>query len=389
MTYDFKKFINTIEYLKIKPSSSGLNYLKNNLNSFFKDCKCEEVIYNNNADGPFYGMYVIPMYGVDLDTIATSKEQRRITRYVIDIDSKLFNPILDLNSLEVLAILLHEVGHIVNDTIALQKVSRVLNYEIAKTGVRLVPNDIGDNDDKEIRNKLSDILLTKTLRNMTSIFEKNKEEFLADKFVIDCGFGSDLQSAFEKIIKFKPMDKTKNKFVNLIWYVSIRSSLKGRLNDINKILSDGEKMEGSKTIKKLMSNSIDTFKKILYKKTPSFIGGKAMDMEKLEEAYSGITEASSFFQKLKFNSIKYFEDDLYEFKLRVSSIDNENDALDILRSINIRIGLLSEYIETDITEYAKTKSIALKTKYEELRETILKNSTFKKSTYGLYVKYQY
>ena len=76
---------------------SGLRTLKNELNRFFKDSTCKEVLYTNNNDKMFFGMKTIAM--IDADDIyeyLIDDEPVRIGKYIIEIDSHLLNPVLGI-----------------------------------------------------------------------------------------------------------------------------------------------------------------------------------------------------------------------------------------------------------------------------------------------------
>ena len=61
INYDFTIMKKCMQSIKISPNSSNLNNLKNELNRFFKDSKCMDVIYTKNTDKLFFGMCVMPV----------------------------------------------------------------------------------------------------------------------------------------------------------------------------------------------------------------------------------------------------------------------------------------------------------------------------------------
>ena len=56
--YDFSVFLDIFKRMKDKcgATPSDLNTLKNELNRFFKDSTCKEVMSTNNTDKMFFGM---------------------------------------------------------------------------------------------------------------------------------------------------------------------------------------------------------------------------------------------------------------------------------------------------------------------------------------------
>ena len=60
ISYNFERFERIFSDLMKSKSPQNLRALKDELNRFFKDSKCEEVIYTNNNDNAFFGMCVLP-----------------------------------------------------------------------------------------------------------------------------------------------------------------------------------------------------------------------------------------------------------------------------------------------------------------------------------------
>lgn len=102
INYDFTTFISTFSKIMMasKAEPEDLQSLKVELNRFFDDSKCKEVIYTTNTDKMFFGMKIIP--AIDADDIydyLVDDEQTRIDKYIVEFDSKLFDPIIGLTSL--------------------------------------------------------------------------------------------------------------------------------------------------------------------------------------------------------------------------------------------------------------------------------------------------
>lgn len=378
--YNFDRFISIMSNIKQKATPSVLNDLKNELNKFFKESKCTEVIYTNNTDKLFFGMCVIPSLPTNNSYLNSVREGKviRFESYILELDSKLFSPMLGLTSRELTAILLHEVGHIVNNTAASRVLCDNFNYHIAKEGISITYSEVNDNM------PLFDLAILKALRNVTSIFEKNAEEYKADEFVVACGFGKDLDSAFSKILATKGKinsDVKKNKFLVLIWTLSVFKDIKHRRTQIIRTMEDAKLAEGSELFKRRYDNVIKFMKSYTFRKCED--GSVAAFTE-----LTGI--ASEFIKKLKFSSLKSLEDDFYEFQIRISNIDDQVEAMDILRSINMRISLIEEYIQQEGEAISKSDQDKMKTllsKYKTMREELVKKGNYDKGMYGLFVRY--
>src|SRR5574344_969576 len=105
--FDFSKIESVMMYMEADHSSSKLNLLKSELNRFFSKAKCRQIIYTNNTDKLFFGMRVYPdVTGDDVTNILEGDKTEMIEGYYIEMDSKLFNPMLGLDEKEYTAILL-------------------------------------------------------------------------------------------------------------------------------------------------------------------------------------------------------------------------------------------------------------------------------------------
>lgn len=175
--YDFSEFIQILNNIDNHGGrSSDLNRLKNELNRFFKGQKCKEVIYTKNTDKVFFGMSVSPiMKDDDIVMILNSDEKYIINEYYLELDSKLFDVGLGLTSRELLAVLLHEVGHMVNTSEPVDNAREALDLYLAKTKSTL---DIAESINQKA---ILGFGLRDVMRKTISIFEKDQaEEITAD-----------------------------------------------------------------------------------------------------------------------------------------------------------------------------------------------------------------
>ena len=127
--YNFNEFIEILNDIRYGiGKSSDLNRLKNELNRFFKGQRCREILYTKNTDKVFFGMCVSPiMMDEDVVMILNSDEPYMVKEYYLELDSKLFDSDLNLTNTELLAILLHEVGHMVNTTEQVENARQTLD----------------------------------------------------------------------------------------------------------------------------------------------------------------------------------------------------------------------------------------------------------------------
>jgi len=67
INYDFGEFHNVFESMRTKSNATPdeLKTLKYELNRFFDDSTCKDVLYTNNLDNMFFGIKIIPMIDAD------------------------------------------------------------------------------------------------------------------------------------------------------------------------------------------------------------------------------------------------------------------------------------------------------------------------------------
>lgn len=368
--YDFTDLEKALSKLYTNQSYSTLNDIKKELNRFFKDSNCEQVIFTNNTDKFFFGMCVIPILKDEtaVDKIIASEEKVRLYRYYVEIDSKLL--LLGLNPSELTAVLLHEVGHMVNNGEPIEELRKNIDVYF----------DTYDTNVDSVQLKKAEPLIkygiTDALRKLTSIFYRRDEEIIADQFVVACGYGEELESAFKKISKnsFKINKEVTNKFIVLKWSFNIYKELKwGRIRALH-VMKDSLSLTSSKLEKKQINDVIDVLndKKVL-----------------VDESY---VHEFGFFstlrRKMRAGGIRDLEDELYEYNIRVKNVDDEEEALAIIRRINSRIAIIEDYIssEENLSEQDRKRWFNLIDKYRLLRDQLSNKTTYSEKYYGLFTK---
>lgn len=371
--YDFNDFNRIMGSIREKePTGSVLVELKSELNSFFKDSVCADVLYTENTDKLFFGMCVMPV--IDRDNvyeILQGTDMVRINKYYLELDSKLFLPTLDLTNRELTAILLHEVGHLVKDTVPMDELRKNLDVYLAKED-----DNIKISDSIHYRELLV-FGIKDTLRKITSLFEREEDEFIADEFVVACGFGNELESAFEKIVKngFTINKNVTNKFITFAWTLRLYKDVKMRRIPALRSLRRGRELSSSRLEKREIDNAIGRLERI-------------DDDALLETGFNIGGKFSETIRNMKVKGIRSLEEDLYEYSLRSKNTEFQDESLMLIRQINIRIAIIDDYIATEqLEERDKKRWFDLLDKYIKLREEISRKSTYKDRYSRLYIEY--
>ena len=198
ISYDFTDLANIFDgaIARGKLNSSDLSAIKRELNRFFKDSTCLQVYYTDNTDKMFFGIIVNAT--IDSEKIydyLMGKEDIRISKYSLEYDSNLFNPLLGLTAREIVALTLHEVGHVVNDITPIADARKCLDEYIAKTG-----DPVRMSDSYHYREILAFALRDFVSKDRSAFYSNSVDEVLADDFVRMYGFAKDLESAMNKIL---------------------------------------------------------------------------------------------------------------------------------------------------------------------------------------------
>ena len=365
INYDFREMEIICEQILDDPSYTNLKNLKNELNKFFKDAICKDIIYTKNTDKLFFGMSVVPTIDDDMVAdIVNGENSVRFDAYYIELDSKLLEPTLGLDRKELLAILLHEVGHMVKDTQPVDEVRKCIDVYMLKNNEHIVLNDSVN---------YREILrygITSTLRKVTSIFERKDDEIIADEFVFACGYGEELSTALKKISKngFLINKNVKDKMIVLSWVLRLYKEVKFRRIPALRTLRKGQEMTASKLEIKQMKKVEDSLKRIDDSSLLEASGFIDSVKQKIDAGRRAIT----------YRGIKSFEDELYEYNMRVKNIYDEDDALVLLRSLNTKISILSDYVTNEqMSEKERERWYRVLDQYYKVRDELSKKKLYK------------
>lgn len=380
INYDFSSFDSDMVRLKSDQSKSTLDNIKRDLNDFFKDSECKEVIFTKNTDKMFFGMstYAI-MTDYDTKKVITDDEPCRINKYYVEIDSKILD--IGLTSKELTAVLLHEVGHLVNDSSPVSEIRNSLDEYLSDIGDEIRLSELSSNQFKYFKFAIQD-----SLRRITSITTKNDQEILADEFVFMCGYGKELQSAFKKIKTNVPYMGATKTLLGLSYVLKVYKDIGiHRLRAIS-TLNKLENMTGSELEKRCYDEgikSLRTLKEVKHECNVIY--------DRIVISENGIvneSEDGGLVYKIRHGGLKGIEDDLYEFNIRIKNVETEEDAMLILRQMNTRMSVLDDFLTYgNASPKEKERWERVYNKYYDLREEMSKKTIYNKKQYGLWYDY--
>lgn len=385
--YNFNKIITPLKTLAgtedtvslpINIKNNCLNEIKDGLDEFFMDFKCEEVLYTINTDTPMFGIFIKPIWfnPDDIVKLYTADiyidEKKVFEKYSVEIDSKL-SAILSPD--EVCSLLIHDLNELLScDSIFVIRslIDSIIAYSNTAIDIQHIASSA----------LLFKMIIELTLHNITSVLVKDPNTVQgANEFIKGYGLGDSFISALVELSRHKNMGAEalmmlKPTFL-LNWYFMIYKNAK--LNqtvssDIMKSIS----IEGSTLVKRSMRRALDNL----------------IIVSDVDSAYiNSITESATKHKKglvyqMKRGGLKSLEEDLYEYEMRLRNVDTQEEAILLMRQINSRISILDDYIndaDSDKTDNDRWKDVY--EQYRKIRSELSRKTVYDKKMYGLFIDY--
>lgn len=357
---------------KSKKCSDGTLELMKVLNRIFIDMSCNEVILTNNTDNDFFGVMIVLSslqdYIIDECQLGNHKPN-----YRIEIDSKLFDPVVGMSIPEICTVILHDIDQTINS-------AAIDNIRTACEAICCGLNIKGELGELIRHSKNTDALFCYAAseamwRNTSLCAKPDSGLILATEFIRFNNMTENFDSAFEKIQKLRPVLDKENTYpmLSLNWYFYwLNASTKYDTLPVY-------------TLKQTLAATGSILLKRLIKVCLELLSGN------IDYRYSYIEEATkkkSLVARIKLDGMKSLEDDLFEYSMRVKNIDDENSAILLMRQINNRIGMIDDYLaEEELSEHERKRWEKLYDKYDKLREEMIKKPIYSRKMYGLFVDY--
>ena len=278
---------------------------------------------------------------------------------IIEIDPiLLWSKTINLTPAELTAVLLHEVGHYgIHSYEFICKVRTALIISLSRLGLRglALVKALTYN----IWAGLGILLVSELMVGSRCTGIKYAEETLADRFVIERGYGNELQSVLGKLIEARYMERydvaqfRKNEDKDLIdksnvvfnMSLNIISQLDGRKDEVRRMLSLGvEKSKGSPTLSMYMKEFVDgLFDDIHPSKLMNMLSRNKAIRESLEIQADVLAEG--LIDKLFGRKKSIGARDLDSLRIEVEMVNDYYDKIDVVDKIHAHIGATVKYIE--------------------------------------------
>ena len=378
LSYNFDnlcKGIASLSYDDKAYHKKALDTIKSELNLFFKDFICTEVLLTENTDHDFFGIQVLPMFkSLDtMDILFDPDSNIKFDHYLLEFDSKLFNG--DFTARQLAALLIHDINKL-NTPSLIKEIIFMMDHISLSKGTNIKKEDILNNKEFFL------FTIQDTARKLTSAFEYIPSDLsFADDFIRSYGLNKDYEDGMFgiKACRNNLKDQLCSTSITMNWFIEKHKDLSPECHkDLVNDFRDAVQFAGSKLVRRSINNIIN---RLVSFRSPGEY-----------RYYRTITEASkkkvSLATQIKQNGLKSLEDDVYEYRMRIKNVDSENEAINIVRQLNNRMGIISDYLENEeLTDFERERFYKLYDKYDDLREELSKKAIYNRKMYGLFVDY--
>lgn len=375
--YDFNDLLTIIDSLKQDADPDVLRNFAYELNMFFRDVKCEGVLYTNNTDLDFFGVYVQPVLKEkDVYPLLISDYTTTIEKYYVELDSKLFNPLLGLTNREILAIILHDIGSMINSSGPIDRAVKEIDLYLDTT------NDVLRTTDNVNYVAILTFGLKDLLHKLTSIFTADlTSNVVIDDFIMSCGFINELNSAISKLKKFGYLNMFSeggSPSAIIAWTIRIYNDIKGQRIRTIRLLRKAASYTPVRLVKREMNHMITALSRI-------------DDSSILESVFDDVKmKYQSMTKKFTMSSIKDIEEDYYDYAVTLQNVNDEDDALLLLHRINSRMSVIDGILNDDkpqISDRERKAFADLYERYNKLRNDVVAKKVYKRNYRRIYVNY--
>lgn len=395
MEEDFARLIET----KGKDKQAA-ERIQRTVNRLFKIDATVEVVENKHQE--FFGMAVYPDKSlVDLiisELVHEGPKENRFSTieklwgsnsiWHVEIDELILTDRnLNVNPAEMVAILLHELGHVAFSNTTVTRITRVVNYRVVKLNhkVRSIlkwPR----------ARKLLDLVVVEACNVKNFVTDPLKEERYADQYAYDFGYGEQLQAFIQKLLEVqgnksinrteKEMDQDVDTMVQ--WTLENVAELEFRKNKLKKLLETEVRRTPSKYVHDILTTIKNSF--FANDEKELYLGAvkEAQVMKEYEgfrnvkESYNDLTDEFGRIKRLKqididmlqmsLNKIKTLDDKLYlldQIKEKLDILDASQDMYDM--NEGKRVLIPQTYIDGFRKQLENLRESTMKTKVNTYR----------------------
>ena len=218
MNYNFDNLCKGIASLSYDDKAfhrQALNTIKSELNLFFKDFICTEVILTENNDHEFFGVQISPMFNCldDMSLLFNPDSNVKFHHYLLEFDSKLFNG--DFTARQIAALLIHDINKL-NTPNLLKEIMFAFDHISICKGLEVKMEHVLLNREFFL------FVIQDTARKMTSAFEYIPSDLsFADDFIRSYGLAKDYEDGMfgVKACRNNLKDQICSTTITMNWFV--------------------------------------------------------------------------------------------------------------------------------------------------------------------------
>ena len=325
------------------PSQSNLEELKRDLDKFFNDSKCIDVIYTPNIDKLFFGVYAFPkISGDDVVDVLFNNKRFIVQKYYLELDSRMFTGQLMLTPAEITALIVHDISHLVNNSTPAEIVKKEIDEYLAKN------NEVLKISDSAHYRGILAYGFADAMRKYTTIFEEDHytPNGITDEFIDWVDFVGLIRSAFNKINHMwcNYNREVRNKFIILSWvlriYKDIRHNRIPALEGIKRCIE----LSPSKVEQQELKNMGARISRI---DDDSLLESVDYDTDKVLKSLRESLTDQPLYKYASYNLLEAVGDDIDRLMDRQSA-ENEPDGIqDLLSCMNKKMACIQDYVDND------------------------------------------
>ena len=356
---------------------------------------CTDIFIQKNTEST--GLYGMSVY---LSEYSLSEISRRITNpdidtkemtdaiinncnrtYIIEIDSRILEPMYGFKPDEITSILLHELGHVLGDSDFYNEMK--MAYEKAMFEFN---DELENEKNNAVKTQLGMIYIMSVIQNthMSKYTPQQKEE-LADKFVVSCGYGEPLNRAIDKFMKLNTSMLVKKDIFDISLEeakvnIYLKNSMRLRKRYVTDLINIEKKKNKSSFVSKVLGNISKFFNK-----------------EQLHECVAGVDFYKyhildeSFLDLFSRNPIKTSQYDIDNLKIEMEMMEDYDDKSVLTYKIHKRIAQLNDAkkkLNPADSNYKYNMSCISSyiNQLEQLLKEVMKFKVVEKK-YGVFIKY--
>lgn len=323
------------------------------------------------------------------DSVITSIWNDNVS-WNVEIDSRILTSDANLTEKELVALLMHEIGHIVYSNSVPMRISKIVRFEFAKSN--FVTRQL-------LKDNIFSKILCFPILNACN-FRTNKTdlnaEIQADKYSIQSGYGEYLKSAIDKIFIFAGSDTTMNDDMKELMGFSIDSLV---------LLQKRQNKIARRNIQKMIASTPSTFAKNVVGKLYNSLSAvtspngsvteEAKDEfinSKIDSITNDFYMSEAFFNKV--HKLKRLDPADFDYiALELNNIKSNDDKMMIVSYIYNKIDTIDYYIALIdsknpkyVIPHSKESLIQMRERLDKYRIAAI-NKKLPEINYGITIQY--